>query len=158
MFTSTLQPLRDDAQKLYPSVLTLTLALIHTGTEPPCVFSSNFLLMMLQAAPKPFLEGISILPASKNQLGSQNIPPVWALPTQAQAFAGRNKNQSQTSCLPASHRALSEILGPDTFMEQTSHFTVFEELSAKPEPCVLWEKRLKLLPPFLWCLLGICPP
>lgn len=60
----------------------------HTGAESPCVFSSNFVLMMLQIAPKPFLECVSIRPASKSQLGTQNFPCLGSPATSSGTFGG----------------------------------------------------------------------
>lgn len=71
--------MQHDAQKVYPSILTLSLVSNHTRTEPPYVFSSKLLLIVLQMALNQALDCIWILPATKSQPGSQNIP-IWTLP------------------------------------------------------------------------------
>lgn len=71
--------MQHDAQKVYPSILTLSLVSNHTRTEPPYVFSSKLLLIVLQMALNQALDCIWILPAAKSQPGSQNIP-IWTLP------------------------------------------------------------------------------
>lgn len=71
--------MQHDAQKVYPSILTLSLMSNHTRTEPPYVFSSKLLLIVLQMALNQALDCIWILPAAKSQPGSQNIP-IWTLP------------------------------------------------------------------------------
>lgn len=71
--------MQHDAQKVYPSILTLSLMSNHTRTEPPYVFSSKLLLIVLQMALNQALDCIWILPATKSQPGSQNIP-IWTLP------------------------------------------------------------------------------
>lgn len=78
--------MQHDAQKVYPSILTLSLVSNHTRTEPPYVFSSKLLLIVLQMALNQALDCIWILPAAKSQPGSQNIPIWTLLPTSLGSF------------------------------------------------------------------------
>lgn len=129
--------MQHDAQKVYHSILTLSLTSKHNRTELPYVFSSKLLLIILQMALNQALDCIWILPAAKSQPGSQNIP-IWALlPASSVSFEAKSCEVLLASC-----GTLSEMLGPATLMEQPWCFTVFWELSAKPYLCSSWERRL----------------
>lgn len=104
--------MQHDAQ-VYHSILTLSLTSNHTSTEPPYVFSSKLLLIILQMALNQALEYIWILPAAKSQPGNQNIA-IWALlPASSGSFEAKSCEVLLASC-----GALSEMLGPATLMEQ----------------------------------------
>jgi len=94
VFVGTLQQLlalRGEAQRVYPCIPTFSPASDHTGTEPPCVFSSSLLLMILQIASKPVWSACPFFQLLKNQLGSQNIPCLGSPATSPGSLGNKQK-------------------------------------------------------------------